>query len=62
MNDKHDFREETNLNAVEEVALNWLAGKLGISKSATLRLGMIRLVEQAKREEALHSTGLVSGE
>lgn len=60
--EKHDFREETNLNATEEVSLSWAAGKLGISKSATLRLGLIMLVEKLRREQALRDTGIVSGE
>lgn len=37
MENKRDFREETNLNAAEFALLRTMAGQFGISKSATLR-------------------------
>lgn len=60
--DKRDFREETNLNVAEERLLVWTAAKLGLSKSAALRLAMLRLGEDLVRQERLMETGIVSGD
>ena len=62
MIDKRDFREETNLNAAEERLLVWAAAKMGISKSAALRMALLRLGDDLVRQERLTETGIVSGE
>lgn len=62
MIDKRDFREETNLNAAEERLLVFIAGKLGVSKSAALRLALLRLGDHLVKEERFSATGIVSGE
>ena len=58
MTELRNFREETALTSTEEIALKFAAGKLGLSKSATLRLGLLRLVDHLNRADALVNTGL----
>ena len=58
--DKRDFREETNLNAAEERLLVFVAGKLGVSKSAALRIALHALGDDLVRKDRLAETGLIS--
>jgi len=57
---KRDYREETAFNAAEERLLVWSSGKLGLSKSATLRLALHRLGDDLLRKEKLSETGLIT--
>lgn len=56
--EKRNIREEVNLNPTEEVALEWLAGRLGLSKSATLRTGFLELVEKVRMQDRLQQCGI----
>jgi hypothetical protein len=58
--DKRDFREETALNAAEELLLKYVAGKLGTSKSAALRVCLHIVGDDLRRKERLTETGLVT--
>ena len=60
MVEKHDFREEVALTASQEISLKYISGKLGLSKSATLRFALIQLVEQINRKDRMADTGLVT--
>ncbi len=57
MKDKRDYREETAYNAAEEISITWAAGKIGLSKSAFIRMGSLLLVEELRRKEKLAETG-----
>jgi hypothetical protein len=58
--DKRDFREETNLNAAEERLLKYIADKLGVSKSAAMRLCIHIVGDDLLRKERLADTGILS--
>jgi len=60
MSERREFREETLLNSSEEVSLKYISGKLGLSKSATLRLGLLQLVDKINRTERMNDTGLLA--
>lgn len=60
MNEKRDFREETQLSSSEEIALKYAAGRLGMSKAGILRLGLLQLVDNLRRNEVLSETGIVT--
>jgi hypothetical protein len=57
MTDLRNFREETSLTGSEEIVLKWVAGKLGMTKSGTLRFGILQLANHLKREEMSDETG-----
>ena len=58
MSDLRNFREETSLTNSEEIVLKWVAGKLGMSKSGTLRFGVLQLANHLRRNERSEETGL----
>jgi hypothetical protein len=58
--EKRDFREETLLNAAEWQLLKACSGRLGLSKSATLRFALLQLGNKITREEVLSDTGIVT--
>jgi len=58
MHDIRDFREETALNSAEELLLKTLAGTMGLSKSAVLRLALHQLGDQYMRKQVANDTGL----
>lgn len=59
-NDKRDFREETALNAAEFQSLRHCSARLGLTKSATLRLALHLLCDQITRQELQDATGIGS--
>lgn len=58
MNENRDIREETLLNSSESISLKYVAGKLGLSKSATLRFGLLQLANDISRKERAEDTGV----
>ena len=59
--DRRDFREETQLNSAEFYMLRDLAGQLGLSKAAVLRLALHQLGDKFITEQRLRETGIVTG-
>ena len=59
-NNPRRFREETNLNASEIVSLEAIADRMGISKSAVLRMGLLRLLEEYTLATRLEASGVGS--
>lgn len=58
MTELRNFREETALTASEELSLKYVSGRLGLSKSAVLRFGLLQLVDNVRRKEVLSETGV----
>ena len=57
---KRDYREETALNAAEYRQLQYLAGRLGLSKRATLRYCFLQVADKVTRQELARDTAEVS--
>ncbi len=55
-----DFREETHLNAAEELLLKELAGDLGLNKSATLRYCLLAIGNKHIRNKLIQDTGILT--
>jgi hypothetical protein len=51
-----DFKEETLLNSAEFYMLRELAGQMGLSKSATLRLALLQLGDNFLRKQRCTDT------
>ena len=60
MQDKRYFRAETFLNAAEEIMLNHIAGKFGVSKSAAIRICLHHVGDHLTQQAHAENTGIIT--